>query len=147
VADVALLRRLPGITALGVFFSAGALIAATSAFSLLTPGGPLEPIWRLNPRARIAFDRVGPWAVPLMVVVSLACASAAVGLFRCRRWGHRLAIGILSVNLVGDVLNTILGTEPRAVIGVPIAAALIAYLWTARIRRFFGRPFEMSDLK
>jgi hypothetical protein len=38
-----------GVTALAVFFGAGAAISLTSCVALLLPGGPLEPIWRLNP--------------------------------------------------------------------------------------------------
>jgi hypothetical protein len=46
------MRRPLGLTVLGVFFVAGAIISLTSAVSLLWPGGPLEPMWRINPRAR-----------------------------------------------------------------------------------------------
>ena len=48
-----------GITALSVFFAAGCLIALTSAVSLLFPESFLEPMWRLNPRARTAFSSMG----------------------------------------------------------------------------------------
>jgi ABC-type branched-subunit amino acid transport system permease subunit len=134
--------RPAGITALGIFFLAGAVIAAVSCLSLSSPGGPLEPMWRLNPRARVAFSGLGLWAAALLAVVSAACAAAGVGLFRGRRWGHRLAIGLLVFNLLGDVLNTVLGTEPRAAIGIPIAGALVVYLWTVRVRKYFGERGE-----
>src|SRR5687767_5643797 len=32
------------------------------------------------------------------------------------------------VNLTGDVINVVLGTEPRAIVGVPIAATILIYL-------------------
>jgi len=134
--------RPAGVTALGVFFLVGAVIAAVSCLSLSFPGGPLEPMWRLNPRARVAFSGLGLWAVALLAVVSAACATAGVGLFLGRRWGHRLALGLLVFNLLGDVLNTVLGTEPRAIVGVPIAGALVVYLWTARVRRYFDEREE-----
>jgi hypothetical protein len=106
--------------------------------SLLFPGSFLEPMWRVNPRAREVFTSWGVWAVVLMVGVSLACAASAVGLWRGARWGHPLAMGLLVVNLVGDTMNVVLGIEPRAAVGIPIAGAIIAYLVTARVRRFFS---------
>jgi uncharacterized membrane protein (DUF2068 family) len=94
-------------------------------------------MWRLNPRARTAFASMGFWAPVLMGFVSAACASAASGLWRGRRWGHHFATGILVVNLVGDTLNVVLGTEPRAIIGIPINALLLVYLFRSSVRRWF----------
>lgn len=133
-------RNRPGaITALSVFFWIGAGISFASAISLLIPGSPLEPMWRLNPRAHEAFAGIGAWAVVLMGAVCIACTLAAVGLWRGAVWGYRLAMGILSVNLLGDALNVILGTEPRAAFGLPIAASLIAFLLLSRrVKDFFG---------
>lgn len=129
-----------GITALGVFFAAGFLIALTSSVSLLFPGSFLEPMWQLNPRARTAFSSMGIWAPVLLITVSVACAVAAFGLWQGRRWGYRVATGLLIVNLVGDVANVALGTEPRAIVGVPIVAALLFYLSRPGVRVFFSRP-------
>jgi hypothetical protein len=94
-------RRPLGVTALGVFFGAGAIISFASEVSLLWPAGPLEPMWRINPRARAGFAAMGPWALVLLAAVCIACASSALGLWRGRRWGHRIAIAVLSINLVG----------------------------------------------
>lgn len=105
--------------------------------TLLFPGSVLEPMWRLNPRAREAFGGMGIWAVVLLLTVSLACALASRGLWRGRRWGYWLAVGILVVNLIGDVTNVILGTEPRAVVGVPIVAVILWFLASQKVRSFF----------
>ena len=43
-------------------------------------------------------------------------------------WGRRLAIGILTVNLVGDTLNAILRRDPITLIGLPIGGLMIWYL-------------------
>jgi len=126
------------VTALSIFFLTGAIITFTSDVSLLWPLGPLEPMWRINPRAREGFANMGPWALLLLAIVCMACASSALGLWRARRWGHRLAIIVLGINLVGDATNALFGHDPRAAIGVPIAGALIAYLLSERVRRFFG---------
>jgi hypothetical protein len=131
------MRAPVGIVALALFFGVGALISATACVSLLAPGSPLEPMWRLNPRAHDAFQRLGSASPAVLGVVSVACASAAAGLAWRRRWGHRLAVALLGVNLLGDVLNVALGVEPRALVGVPIVAALLWYLTRPRVSASF----------
>ena len=126
-----------GITALSLFFLFGAGASFVSSISLLFPGSFLEPVWRLNPRARAGLGGMGVSAVILMGAVCLACTLAAVGLWRGARWGYWLAVFLLTINLLGDILNVFLGTEPRAVIGIPIALAILAFLMSRRAGRFF----------
>lgn len=125
------------ITALSIFFLVGAVLSFTSSVSLLFPGSFLESMWRLNPRAHDSLTRIGPWAVVLLFAVSVSCATAAIGLWRGSRWGHRVAVSLIVINLVADVANVISGTEPRAIVGVPVAAAILAYLMRGRVRQFF----------
>ena len=124
-----------GLIALSGFFALGALIATTACIALLLPGRLWEPMWRLNPQAHPAFLRMGPWAIALMATVASTCALAAVGLWRRTRWGHRLALAILVVNLIGDATNALVRGDLRTLIGIPIGAALIAYLLSAAVRR------------
>ena len=128
------------ITALNIFFVAGATISSIASMSLLLPNSFLEPIWRLNPRAHENLSRLSLWAVLLLSTVSMLCAAAAIGLWRGSRWGYWLAVGLILTNLLGNVINVVLGTEPRAIVGVPIAAALLAYLiFSKRVRDFFSK--------
>ena len=46
---------------------------------------------------------------------------------------------LIAINLIGDTANVIFGTEPRALIGVPIAALLLLFLATGRVRAFLAR--------
>lgn len=94
-------------------------------------------MWRINPRAREAFAEMDGWSIVLMAVVCAACALSAAGLWSGKRWGRRLALGILGANAIGDAANAIFGIEPRAALGLPVAAALIAYLASRRAGRFF----------
>lgn len=102
------------------------------------PGGVLELIWKFKPEAREAFETLGVTSIALMTAVAVACAGAAIGLWQGMRWGHRLAMLVLAINLVGDGLNATLGRDPRAWIGVPITALLLAYLSRRQVRRFFA---------
>ena len=130
-------RRPRGISALSVFFFFGALASFLSFVSLLFPGSFLEPLWRLNPRARAGFSHIGVWAIVLMGAVCVACVAAGIGLWRGARWGHRLAITLIAINLIGDLANAFTGVEPRAIVGVPIASAILLYLASNRVRLFF----------
>lgn len=128
-------RRPLGVTLLVIFFGAGALICFVTMLGLAFPGGFLEPIWRLRPEARLEFQKLGNWSVLLMAVVSTACGLAAVGLARQAEWGRRVAIGILTANLIGDTLNAFLHHDLRTLIGLPVGGLMIWYL--LRRRAFF----------
>lgn len=117
-----------GTTLLVVFFAAGALICFVTTLALAFPEGFLEPVWRLKPEARVEFKQIGNWSIALMAVVGAACGLAAIGLAKDVEWGRRLAIGILTVNLIGDTLNAILRHDPRTLIGLPIGGLMIWYL-------------------
>jgi uncharacterized membrane protein (DUF2068 family) len=82
---------------------------------------------------------MGGWAVVLMCAVCMACMSAAVGLWRGGRWGYWIAVALLTINLLGDIANVLLGIELRAVVGVPIAIAILAFLMSKRVRDFFRK--------
>jgi hypothetical protein len=130
--------RIPGgIKALSIFFFVASGIAFTALVSLLFPGGYLDPIWQINPRGHDVFITLGNWSFLLLGVLYAACLSAGIGLWQGRRWGYILAASVLTVNLIGDLVNAILGTEPRALAGVPIVAAILVYLMTRRVRTVF----------
>jgi hypothetical protein len=102
------------------------------------PREPLESIWRLNPQAHTSFLAMGSWAIALMGVVAVACGSAAVGLWRRTRWGHRLALTLLVIDVLGNIGSTVIRGDLRTLVGVPIAVALIVYLLLPSVRRAVG---------
>ncbi len=75
-----------------------------------------------------------------MATVCVACAASAYGFLRGRPWGYRLGITLLLVNLTGELVNAVLGVEPRAIYGLPVVALLIWYLTTLRVRAYFFPP-------
>ena len=70
-----------------------------------------------------------------MAVVGVACGLSAIGLAKNAEWGRRLAIGVLTVNLIGDSLNALLRHDPRTLIGLPIGGLMIWYLVKKRRAR------------
>jgi len=133
--------RPAGITALAVLFAFGTLMSLTASISLLVPGSVLEPMWRLNPRARVGFESLGGWAVLLLAVVSLVCSLCAAGFWLGRPWGYRIGFYGLGVNLLADAANGILA-DRRALVGIPVALAILAYLRGGRARSWFGLRYR-----
>jgi hypothetical protein len=127
-----------GVDALAAFFAFGAGASGLSAITLLWPGGPLDVVWRVNSDGHAALLRAGIWAVLLMLVVCAVCAATARGLWARRRWGRTLAVAMLAVNLLSDLVNATVRGDPRTLIGIPIAALLVAYLLAPRTRAAFG---------
>jgi hypothetical protein len=126
-------RRHPlGVLLLILFFAAGAAICSLVMLALAFPGGILEPIWKLRPDARIEFQDLGHWAIVLMAAVGAACGLAAFGLARGAEWGRRIAIGVLTVNLVGDMFNVVFRGDMRTLIGLPIGGLILWYLMRLR---------------
>jgi uncharacterized membrane protein (DUF2068 family) len=113
---------------LAAFFAFGTVMCSLTVFLLCCPGTALDSLWRINPEAYRGFHSLGSAAVLLMVVVGLACGLATIGLWRGTTWGVRLAIVILAINLGGDIFNAIGRHDYRAIVGVPVAGAMIIYL-------------------
>jgi len=67
--------------------------------------------------------------------VGAACGLAAIGLARNTEWGRRLAIGVLTVNLIGDSLNAWLRHDLKTLIGLPIGGLMIVYLLSKKFRQ------------
>lgn len=136
------MTRQPDVPALDLylltaFFAAGAVAATVTAVLIAWPGTRLDVIWRLNPDAQRAFGSLGKSAMALMLPVAGACATAAIGIHRRRRWGYITACGLLVINLVGDLGNAIVRGDSRALIGLPIGGAMLWYLSTPRVRNAF----------
>lgn len=110
------------------FFLFGTAMCLLTIVLLAFPGTALDSLWRVNPEAQRAFASHRGWAVALMTVVGAACGFAAVGLARRAEWGRRLAIVIIAINLLGDLTGAAVRHDPRPLIGLPIAGAMIWFL-------------------
>ena len=126
-------RRSIPIVLLTIFFAAGALICLITLLALVFPGSFLESIWRLNTEARVQFFEIGRGvSIALMATVGFACGLAAIGLARNAEWGPKLAIAVLTLNVIGDSLNAWLRHDPKTLIGLPIGGLVIWYLLKVR---------------
>jgi hypothetical protein len=133
-------RRSLGLSLLVAFFIFGSVMASLAFLGLLFPDGALEPMWRLNRDAQVGLLELGRWGLLLMFAVAIVCVLAAIGLARRARWGHRLAVTAIAVNLLSDLFNAVVLGDLRTLIGIPIGGAVIWYLMSARTRAQFEIP-------
>jgi hypothetical protein len=125
-------------TGVGLFLAFGAFMAALAGTTLVWRGTALDRLWALNEPAYIQLSRAGSVVGALfLLVLSAALACTAVDWFKCCLWGWRLAVGIISTQIAGDIVNFLRGDFLRAGTGLAIAGALLFYLFRPGIRGTF----------
>lgn len=135
--SVAVGRKAQGFAAIGIFLFFGAAMAILAAFTLFSPGSPLDRLWVLNP---IAYKRLAPLGHKvgiLFVLLGVALITAGIGWFRQSLWGWKLAVVIIAIQIVGDVVNCIRGDLLRGGTGLILAGALLLFLLQPKIRATF----------
>src|SRR5262245_28904933 len=132
--------RLPrGVTAFGLFLLFGTAMALLAATTLLFSGTPLDRIWFLNPRAYRELAPFGKAAGVGFALLAATLSLAAVGWFRRRRWGWRLAVALIAVQVLGNLVNFFQGRVVEGAVGITIAGALLVYLLRRPIRILFPK--------
>jgi len=128
-----------GLTAVGVFLIFGALMAFLAGTTLVWRGTILDRIWVLNAPA---YARLAPFGktvgIPFLFL-SATLLLAGIGWFSRRLWAWRLAVAIIATQVLGDLVNLLLGDFVRGGVGLVIAAALLFYLLRPRIRAAFAQ--------
>ncbi len=127
-----------GLVAIGLFLFFGAAMASLAATTLLWRGTVLDRVWTLNQAAYRQLSSLGTKVGLLFVLLSTALLMSGIGWFRHRRWGWRLAVAIIAIQLLGDIFNIARGDPLRGATGVIIARALLLYLLSPRIRAAFS---------
>ncbi|MGA9897974.1 MAG: hypothetical protein WBQ09_07725 [Terriglobales bacterium] len=136
--DLVIKHKTPGFIAIGIFLFFGAVMACLAAATLLWQGTALDRVWTLNPAAYKQLAPLGDRVGLLFLLLGAALATAGIGWFQHRRWGWRLAVVIIAVQVLGDVINCARGDWLRGGTGVIIAGALLLFLLQPRIRAKFA---------
>jgi hypothetical protein len=116
----------------------GAVMASHAATTLLWRGTPLDHLWALNLTGYNQLAPLGCIVGIFFVTLAVILITAGIGWFQCRLWGWRLAVVIISTQVLGDVVNCLRGDWLRGGSGVIIAGALLLFLWQPRIRAAFA---------
>jgi hypothetical protein len=127
----------PAMIAVGVFLLFGVCMAALAGTTLVWPGTPIDKVWALNRVAHAQLSAAGRLVGGLFLLLSATLLGASVGWFKRRLWGWRLAVGVISTQVVGDVVNLARGDWLRGGVGVMIAGALLLYLLRPDLRTKF----------
>ncbi len=72
------------------------------------------------------------------LLLGAVLAAAGIGWFQRRLWGWRLAVAIITAQVLGDMLNCVRGDWLRGGAGIIIAGALLLFLLQPRIRTMFA---------
>lgn len=123
--------------AIGAFLIFGACMAALAGTTLMWRGTALDRIWVLNKSAYRQLSPAGTYIGVLFLLLSATLATAAVGWFNRNVWGWRLAVGIISTQVTGDLVNLVRGDFVRGGTGLAIAGALLFYLLRPKVRAAF----------
>src|SRR5215475_3211285 len=126
-----------GMNLMGVFLVFGATMAALAGITLVWQGTPLDSIWKLNPQAHHQLAPAGNLFGSGMLIVAFTLALASIGWFLKRKWGWRLAVAILSIQVGADILNLFSGRIFQGAVGAVIGGALIFYLLRSSVRVVF----------
>jgi hypothetical protein len=127
-----------GFTAIGIFLFFAAVMASLAAATLLWRGTALDRVWVFNPTAYMQLAPLGRTVGILFLLLGVALITAGIGWFRRRLWGWRLAVAIISTQVLGDVVNCVRGDWLRGGTGVIIAGALLLFLLQPRTRAGFA---------
>src|SRR6185369_8958132 len=113
----------------GSFFAFATAMCALAGASLLTPGGPLDWIWRLKPSEHRQLLEMGPGVGFGFVGLAAVMALASLGSFGRRRWAWPLALAIFAMNALGDAARIPFGAL-EGLAGIVVTAAIL--WWLAR---------------
>ena len=73
----------------------------------------------------------------VFLLLALALGTVAVGWFQKKRWGWRLAVCIIGIQVLGDLVNLTKGDYARGVTGVVTAGPLLIYLCSPPMKALF----------
>jgi hypothetical protein len=135
-----------GLTAIGVFLFFGATMASLAGTTLVWPGTALSKLWVLNAAAYRQLAPLG-WRIGILFLgLGAALATAGVGWFRRSRWGWKLALVIIAIQVAGDLINLLRGDFVRGGTGVVIAGGLLLYLLRPNVRASFEKHIDPKQL-
>jgi len=115
----------------GVFLSVASLIAALAAITVLYPHGFIVSIWSIKEEEYQQLLHFRLLAGGGFTVLSVVLGLTACGWFQYQRWAWFLFWIILAVNLVSDVVRTMITRQWVDLLGV-LLEGFILFLLTSR---------------
>jgi predicted signal transduction protein with EAL and GGDEF domain len=108
---------------------------ATPRLHRVWPGTILDCMWLLNSSAHQQLAPFGKTVGIPFLLLSVVLDSATVGWFNRRRW--QLTVFLFAIQVLGDLVNVLLGPVIAGGVGVAVAGALLLYLLRANVKSVF----------
>ncbi len=140
VTLLALLALLSGLVYLAASFGLFAAATLADEVELLDQLGPDTPQWVAD-NYIVVFLALGFLALTIAVLFFLAMR----GLLRGRPWAWTLAVVVTVLSLISNLMSVYTQgledpvTFANAAAGFVLALVILAYLYSQRVRRYFGR--------
>jgi hypothetical protein len=112
-------------------------MASFAGATLIWQGSALDRIWALNATAYKQLAPLGRNVGILFLLLSAALASAGAGWFKRRLWAWKLAVGVLLIQVLGDLVKILMGDLLRGGIGLILASVLLLYILRPEVRTLF----------
>lgn len=130
-------RGAVGVVLFGWFLAAAAVVAAFAAASIVWPHGLLAAMWAAKASAYATLRHMKAVAGPALVVVAVALGASALGWSRRRGWAWGVAVGVLALNLAGDLATAVLARQWAQLAGGVVEGALLVWLLSRPVRSQF----------
>lgn len=125
------------LAAMGVFLVFGAVMTTLTGTTLIWRGTLLDRIWALNATAYSRLVQHGKTIGIPFLLLGVIMTTASLGWFWRREWGWRLTVAIITMQVLGDLVNASLGDIVKGGVGFAIAGALLVYLLNPSVRSAF----------
>ncbi len=129
----------------GIFLLVSSLVSALAALTLLWPHSPLSAGWAVKETEYRQLLRVRMVAGGGFAVLSVVLASTTVGWWRRRRWAWFMALGILVVNLVSDVLRTVMTQQWSGASGLFVEGLIVIWISSRPVRLHYVPRTHTTD--
>ena len=120
-------------------------MAFLAAITLTWRGTVLHRVWAINPAGYKQLAPFGGKAGILFATLGVTLAAACIGWLKKLLWAWRLAIALIAAQVVGSIVNILLGRIPEGAIGITASGALLFYLLRKRVRAVFRKPGQVLD--
>src|ERR1043166_3387694 len=126
-----------GFIPIGIFFVFATSMASLAAITLGWPGTFLDRAWELNKTGHAQLAPLGRiLALPFALLAGFALVNG-IAWFKRRRWAWIGGVAGIAVNLLGDVVNMVIGEWWKGAAGVVIAGLLLIYMTRPGVRDYF----------
>ncbi len=122
----------------GIFLFFGAIMAFLAGTTLIWRGTVLDRIWAINAPAYRRLAPLGKTVGIAFLLLGATLAVAGTSWFTRRLWGWRLAVAIITTQVLGDLVNAFMGDLVRGGVGFIIAGALLVFLLRPQVRSAFA---------